>query len=634
MHYYIPDIALIGNSLVIESLVDGRNTDIPANINGVNTCGYYSAGDGGGGVYSRVSSQPSHHGYFQSLDGAYWELAPGSIDIRQFGAKCDYRTNQTDDTQSIQNAIDAMNVNSGYFMLTGKGESCITRVTLNGAGKIYDLRGLNLIGLSATPINAAFEIMCQICQIYLPIVSSAFNVNYSTGIQWYSNDPAISVGFNIVYGGETSGFLVGFTIGGLRSQNSFVTSPAQPKGVAIDTALSESAIMGYTAKDCIIGVSGNQPNGKMIWEGCSIQGENNSWPDPSIYAAQTGAVDLRNAGTEFIVTSCSINQNKSVSGSHYSISSGRLITDNTIEEAVAPTIISGEARVTRGSIANGGYNGNLNFVYIILDNATGFLKFDGAISILPAANYDTSQVEFIRSASNSLGAYSPNFNFDVQLQDLELQNFNLPQSGSTYKPPIRGLPVTVNYMVDTRYSYPGNNLLSADERKDNGNVLEGAIDISADSLPAYAVGTTGDAGGWSFAVVGTCSYGKTTTGLPTVVSPAFDASLHISAASGSNNITASTSSFSFSKSNINFMPFAVKTDGSSSATVGIQVQWFAFDGTSISTVNLYGGTEAGLGAYWQPLWLWGSKPANASTARIKLYCENGAGIQVILPKVF
>nr|WP_312294696.1 glycosyl hydrolase family 28-related protein [Brevundimonas diminuta] len=43
----------------------------------VRTIGYHLAGDGGAGLYRRVSLEPGHLGKFQSEDGSWWELSDG-----------------------------------------------------------------------------------------------------------------------------------------------------------------------------------------------------------------------------------------------------------------------------------------------------------------------------------------------------------------------------------------------------------------------------------------------------------------------------------------------------------------------------------------------------------------------------
>jgi len=71
------------------------------------TAGYHSAGDGGGGLYSRLgATQPDHSLYLQTADGDYWELVPemGQFSVLQAGAKGD---GSTDDTAAFNAVLQA-----------------------------------------------------------------------------------------------------------------------------------------------------------------------------------------------------------------------------------------------------------------------------------------------------------------------------------------------------------------------------------------------------------------------------------------------------------------------------------------------------------------------------------------------
>ena len=81
---------------------------IPVLAQSLRTGGYSVAGDGGDGLYKRVTAQPTHLGRFRSTDrfmpdgstnagnGGWWELVPqrGQINVRQFGAKGDGATDE------------------------------------------------------------------------------------------------------------------------------------------------------------------------------------------------------------------------------------------------------------------------------------------------------------------------------------------------------------------------------------------------------------------------------------------------------------------------------------------------------------------------------------------------------------
>lgn len=52
---------------------------VPKGVSTIQVGGYYAAGDGGAALYKKVAIEPSHAGKFQTLDGAWWELAVPAI---------------------------------------------------------------------------------------------------------------------------------------------------------------------------------------------------------------------------------------------------------------------------------------------------------------------------------------------------------------------------------------------------------------------------------------------------------------------------------------------------------------------------------------------------------------------------
>ncbi|MGF1502270.1 MAG: hypothetical protein ACFBSD_10680 [Paracoccaceae bacterium] len=61
---------------------------VPAGVTALRTHGFAAPGDGGGGPYRRVASEPAHAGKIRSADGAWWELVAegGAVNVLQFGA--------------------------------------------------------------------------------------------------------------------------------------------------------------------------------------------------------------------------------------------------------------------------------------------------------------------------------------------------------------------------------------------------------------------------------------------------------------------------------------------------------------------------------------------------------------------
>lgn len=123
----------------------------------IETEGYYEAGDGGHARYKRATSAPAYNAYFQSADGAYWELVPedGSINVKQFGAKGD---GTTDDAAAINSAF--------AYLRSG--------------------------GAATTSVPAAFVIFPKSSSNYL--VKSSINATSIRNLTWGIRGPGVIVG--------------------------------------------------------------------------------------------------------------------------------------------------------------------------------------------------------------------------------------------------------------------------------------------------------------------------------------------------------------------------------------------------------------------------------------------------------
>lgn len=69
---------------IFDSLLAAAVASIPDLIKYIRTNGNAAPGDGGHGDYKWVGLEPSHPGKFKSADGAWWELLPNNISIKQF----------------------------------------------------------------------------------------------------------------------------------------------------------------------------------------------------------------------------------------------------------------------------------------------------------------------------------------------------------------------------------------------------------------------------------------------------------------------------------------------------------------------------------------------------------------------
>ncbi|WP_297842954.1 glycosyl hydrolase family 28-related protein [uncultured Roseibium sp.] len=122
---------------------------IGASTTAMQTNGFQNPGDGGGGLYSRVDSEPSHAGKVRSTDryisngtedntnGGWWELVAPYPNVKQFGATGD---GSTDDATALQNAIDYAEGHAPCTMLIPSG-SYKTSTTLT-----IDTNAVGLVG--------------------------------------------------------------------------------------------------------------------------------------------------------------------------------------------------------------------------------------------------------------------------------------------------------------------------------------------------------------------------------------------------------------------------------------------------------------------------------------------------------
>ena len=151
----------------IESIWESRAVVAMAIVSGgidtLRTLGYTTAGDGGGALYKRAGSEPSHAGKVQSDDGAWWELAESVVTPAMFGGARD--TAGTDSITAIENAyafaatvkLDGMYyVGSGGVDLTAAGIIFADDPLLGGIGAVTghtESTGAGLINLKASGIT-------------------------------------------------------------------------------------------------------------------------------------------------------------------------------------------------------------------------------------------------------------------------------------------------------------------------------------------------------------------------------------------------------------------------------------------------------------------------------------------------
>jgi hypothetical protein len=117
--------------------------------------GYYAPGDGGGAFYAAIKKEPRHAGKLLTADGRWWTLIGTSFNVRQFGARGD---GETDDTQSIQNALScrlvlALHFPAGSYKAVGLSLSRTCQISGDGGAELFwdgEFTELDLLKISGT----------------------------------------------------------------------------------------------------------------------------------------------------------------------------------------------------------------------------------------------------------------------------------------------------------------------------------------------------------------------------------------------------------------------------------------------------------------------------------------------------
>lgn len=110
--------------------------EIHPHVSYFRTAGYGRPGDGGGAVYVRVAGEPGHvpsAAKGQSVDGAWWQLAEESVDLRMLGASNDASADITAIAQAAIDAYDDITIGHGTYLLSNLTVGARKRIRTDGA---------------------------------------------------------------------------------------------------------------------------------------------------------------------------------------------------------------------------------------------------------------------------------------------------------------------------------------------------------------------------------------------------------------------------------------------------------------------------------------------------------------------
>jgi hypothetical protein len=167
-----------GTQSLFETRTAAAAATIDAAVKSLRTAGYTAPGDGGDGLYKRISTvpaYPSNPAYFRSVDrftssgttdatnGGYWLLVAedGKIDVRQMGGKCDGATNDYAAWKSAEEYWRRININAlpGLDVVWGAGEVHFSGTTRINSTLELQTTNYSIIGTGTGKTSEEHSIM-------------------------------------------------------------------------------------------------------------------------------------------------------------------------------------------------------------------------------------------------------------------------------------------------------------------------------------------------------------------------------------------------------------------------------------------------------------------------------------------
>lgn len=121
---YAANVRLPANGFVdrdYPALAEVWSAEIHPHVNYFRTAGFRNPGDGGGAVYARVAEEPLGipvQAKGRSADGAWWQLAEASVDLRMLGVRDDASEDSTAIAQAAIDSYDDITIGRGTYLIS------------------------------------------------------------------------------------------------------------------------------------------------------------------------------------------------------------------------------------------------------------------------------------------------------------------------------------------------------------------------------------------------------------------------------------------------------------------------------------------------------------------------------------
>lgn len=567
------------------------------------------------------------------------DSAPASV--LDFGAVGD---GVTDDTAAIQAAIDYVITQPGTGQKTlffPNGNYSVTTIsfampdgavgTVTGCTFIFD--GM-ISGQATGNHSAVVEVMAGYSKFVNMRVNGNNNDGNTCGIHWYTNDLSKNYpGFVQFENCVVTQCFIGMCVGMLPSQAGTYYNQAAvvAKPLAIDAPVSESFVHGMTFEFCLKSVRMQQPNGKLTFTDCILGGNNTTFPT---YTNETSACDL--LWGEMSMIGGALENVWSSAGALAAIgasdtqSSATFNISGAVMESLCPIYIIGKATFRMSQDCNWGVNGDSAFFWVF-DNASRDVTITDSFLLRGQGTGYGSPV--VKTVSDTAGSSSSNNDCWINFTNVTFGNCIFALGESYYQPLVRNVRAKYANCWYTIYDGSGVRTTSLKLNPLN-NLLSGEVDLAATTITAYGVNGNATSGGWTFVTPGgSPSWGKYSTGLPTIVGTPVSSALRMSTGSAGSGIalTATSPKFYVEPGRMYLLTGYLKTNNDASL-LKFLTKFYDFGGSASSTayINMFAGGE---NQFYQagdfvPFELWVPAPGDATQAEFQIYTENGVDIQM------
>lgn len=180
--------------LRLNTVGDAEAYNVPVSVQALDILGYTEAGDNGGGVYKRVSSEPAHDGKIQSDDGAWWELTGTNINPMQFGAIGD---GEEDDTDALLKWADYHSAKDEFVATILPGtylcDSQIHIVSATIKKAVVSAYGAEIVITASAATNRRYFRISNTEQVGGDCVLNGLSMRHNRAVSRESNTDMISV---------------------------------------------------------------------------------------------------------------------------------------------------------------------------------------------------------------------------------------------------------------------------------------------------------------------------------------------------------------------------------------------------------------------------------------------------------